>query len=34
VEEEIIITKPKVGTKPLVFAQVEITETIMEKLDA
>jgi hypothetical protein len=33
-EEEVRTTKPKLGTKPLVCAQVEITETIVEKLDA
>jgi hypothetical protein len=34
VEEEVKTTKPKVGTKPLVSAQVETIETVVEKPDA
>jgi hypothetical protein len=33
-EEEVRTTKPKPGTKPLVSAQVETIDTIVEKPDA
>ncbi len=32
--EEVKIAKPKVGTKPLVYVQVETIETIVEKPNA